>query len=296
MRADLLWKELLEHFLYAALEVFHPALHKVLDRGRKPVFLNKELRVPGTVKGMKIVDLLVNVPLKGGMSASLLLHAELQGATRGEPFPVRMYKYGCLITLRFGRPFTALAIRTTPKGTSEEVAYETECFGTRTTFSYITAYIDQMNEERLLEMTANPVALAVLAAARILKAGRSEVKRFEYGKEYLRIMKTRGYTLEERARVALFIEGITDLRTEKLIKEFDRDLSDAFDEEGKTMTTMTPIVKRVLRKKALEWAKAEGMYFKSLETARLMLDRDMKIDVIADLTGLSVEEVNSLRE
>ena len=120
IRADLIWKELLEHFLYSALEVFHPALYEALDQGRKPVFLNKELRIPGTGKGMKIVDLLVNVPLKIGDIASLLLHTELQGAIRGEPFPVRMYKYGCLITLRLGRPFTALAIRTSPRGAHDE--------------------------------------------------------------------------------------------------------------------------------------------------------------------------------
>ena len=307
IRADLLWKELLEHFLFAALEVFHPTLYDVLDQGRDPVFLNKELRIPGTGKGMKVVDLLVNVPLKIGDSASLLLHTELQGAIKDEPFHVRMYKYGCLITLRLGRPFTALAIRTTPKSASEEVSYETECFGTRTTFSYTTAFIDHMDEKRLLGMETNPVALVTAAAARILKAGRSEAKRFEYGREYLRMMKTSGYTLEERARIALFIEGMTNLRTERLIKELERDVSDVF-EEGKSMQTMTPIVKRVLRKQAREWVKAEGraegkaegkaegMHFKSLETARLMLADGMFPDLISKFTGLSVEEVDALRE
>ena len=109
IRADLLWKELLEYFLYAALEVFHPTLYEALDQDRNPVWMNKELRVPGTGKGMKVLDMLVKVPLKTGDLASLLLHTELQGAIRGEPFHVRMYKYGCLITLRLGRPFTALA-------------------------------------------------------------------------------------------------------------------------------------------------------------------------------------------
>ena len=297
IRSDLLWKELIEYFLYAALEVFHPALYEALDRDRDPVFLNKELRIPGTGKGMKVVDLLVNVPLKTGSSASLLLHTELQGAIRGEPFHVRMYKYGCLITLRLGRPFTALAIRVTPRGASEEVGYETECFGTRTVFSYVTAFLDQMDEKRLLAMEANPVALATLAAARMLKAGGSEVKRLEYGREYLRMMKMRGYTLEDRARVALFIEGMTNLSTEKLIKQFEGDVSEVF-EEGKSMRTMTPIVKRVLIRHATEWVraegKAEGKVEGKVETARLMLARNMKADVISDLTGLSVEEVLEL--
>jgi len=103
---------------------------------------------------------------------------------------------------------------------------------------------------------------------------------------------------------------MTGLKSAKLVKEFERDLSDVF-EEGKSMQTMAPIVKRVLRKKASEWliaagktegkaegmaeGRAEGMVEGKRETARLMLARDMEIDVIADLTGLSVEEINALR-
>jgi hypothetical protein len=88
VRFDLLWKELLESFFYAALEVFYPALYQVSDHNREPVFLNKELRIPGVRKGQKVVDLLADIPT--GERVGMLLHVELQGAIHGEPFHVRM--------------------------------------------------------------------------------------------------------------------------------------------------------------------------------------------------------------
>ena len=66
-----MWKELLEGFLYQSLEIFHPELYKAADTARNPVFLNKELRIPGTRKGQRILDLLVDVPLLNGSTACL---------------------------------------------------------------------------------------------------------------------------------------------------------------------------------------------------------------------------------
>ena len=85
--ADLLWKELLESFLYHALFIFYPQLYAVVDLEKPPIFLNKELRVPGLHKANKesrILDLLADLPLKTGEMVRLLLHVEVQGAgTRG---------------------------------------------------------------------------------------------------------------------------------------------------------------------------------------------------------------------
>ncbi|MDR1875977.1 MAG: hypothetical protein LBQ90_13300, partial [Synergistaceae bacterium] len=75
-RPDLLWKELLESFLYSALEIFYPMLYAAIDLRRRPVLLNKELRVPGAHRGQRIVDLLVDIPLKSGNMTCVLLHVE----------------------------------------------------------------------------------------------------------------------------------------------------------------------------------------------------------------------------
>ena len=83
IRADLLWKELLESFLYFALSIFYPQLYAAVDLSKPPSFLSKELRVPGLHKANKeqrILDLLSDLPLKEGNIVRLLLHVEVEGA------------------------------------------------------------------------------------------------------------------------------------------------------------------------------------------------------------------------
>ncbi|MDR1875955.1 MAG: hypothetical protein LBQ90_13190, partial [Synergistaceae bacterium] len=276
--------------------------------------LNKELRVPGAHRGQRIVDLLVDIPLKSGNMTCVLLHVELQGAIRNrQPFHVRMYKYACLIMLRLGRPFTALAIRTTPRGRTEEVHYESRCFASRTVYEYPTVFIDQLDEAQLMEMENNPVSVAVIAVKRMIKARSSEAGRFRQGREMLRLLKTRGYSLEVCHSLGQFIEGITRLSVEKLVEEFEKEMEGLL-EEVKSMPVTAPIMEKVLKKKSYERGRAEGeargraegeargraegeargARLKALETARLMLGRNMDIDAIADLTGLSEDEVREL--
>ena len=196
VRADLLWKELLESFLYFALEIFYPQLYTVVDLSKPSSFLNKELRVPGLHKANKehrILDLLSDLPLKSGDSVRLLLHVEIEGA-RGarvkmkEPFHVRMHNYACAITLTQKRPFASLAIRTTPQGQSEKLFYEMDCFGTRHFFEYPTVFIAQLDEEALLELKKNPVALAALCAKRMLKAWKNESKRYDSTSAWIKMV------------------------------------------------------------------------------------------------------------
>ncbi|GHV40187.1 hypothetical protein FACS1894187_20880 [Synergistales bacterium] len=306
IRIDLLWKELLESFLYSALEIFYPELYKLTDTTKEPVFLNKELRIPGSRRGQKIVDLLVDIHLKTGEIKCLLLHIEVQGTIRGEPFNVRMYKYSCLISLRLPRPFVALAIRTTPKGATEETCYETKFLDSETVYKYHTVFIDKLNEEYLLKMKHNPLAISTLAAVKIAKAGKSEAKRFEQAKEMIRLLKMYGFPLDVRMKVGFFIEGVLNLSLENLLKDFDEEFDVLCEERNEDMY-IPPIAKRVLTRKAREWVrdegkiegklegKIEGAYEKALDVARSMLADAMSADLVSKFTGLSVEELNRLR-
>jgi hypothetical protein len=257
VRLDLLWKELLESFFYAALEIFYPSLYEAVDREKNPVFLNKELRIPGARRGQRILDLLVDVPLKTGSMTCVLLHVEQQGEIRDEPFHVRMFKYACLIVLRLGRPFTALAIRTTPMEKSEELRYEFQCFESWMAYGYRTVFLDKLDEEQLLAMTHNPLSVAVVAAMRLRKAGKNEEKRFEYGREMLRLLKSRGYSLDVRHQVVQFIAGLVNLSAKELLEEFEKEMDNVL-EEMESMTVKVPAMEKYLKKKSYEWGKKDG--------------------------------------
>jgi len=331
IRADLLWKELLESFLYFALEIFYPQLYAVVDHSKPPSFLNKELRVPGLHKSNKeqrILDLLCDLPLTEGNIVRLLLHVEIEGEQGArkkvkEPFHQRMHNYACAITLTQKRPFASLAIRTTPQGQTEELFYEMNCFGTHLLFKYPTVFIDKMDEEYLLTKKANPFTLAVLCAKRMAKAGKNENKRYEYAKELLKQMRSAGFSEDTSIRLVQFIEGMVNLNTRKFVKELEKEIDNLLGKEAASMFEVrTPILKKVLERKACEWAraegiaegkaegiaegkaegiaegkaegKAEGIAEWKIETIRRMFARKMKLDVIAAATGYSVEEVESL--
>jgi hypothetical protein len=306
VRADLLWKELLESFLYPALEIFYPELYAAADLDKPPVPLNKELRVPGLHKANKeekILDLLMDVPLKTGELLRILLFVEVQGGGSKAPFHIRMHDYACVITLTQKRPFAALAIRTTPKGKEEQLTYEMNCFGTRNTFTYPTVFVNEMDEEALLAKKDNPVALATVCVIRMLKAKKDERKRYQYAKELLKLMKGAGYSVETSIRLMQFIEGMTGLSTAKLKSALGNDLEQEITEmlgEAKNMTTVqTPILRKVLKKVAQDIFKAEGRTEgeteRKIKDARRMLSRGIGIDVIADVTELSEEKIRSLQ-
>ena len=298
VRADLLWKELLESFLYPALEIFYPELYAAVDLNKPPIPLNKELRVPGLHKANKeekILDLLMDVPLKTGDLLRILLHVEVQGARTKEPFHIRMHNYACAITLTQKRPFTALAIRTTPQTKTEQLTYEMDCFGTRHTFTYPTVFVDTMGEQGLLEKKGNPVALATVCVIRMLKAKRDERKRYQYAQELLKLMKSAGYSIETTIGLMQFIEGMTGLSTAKLKSALKNELEQGIMEmlgEVKDMTTVqTPLLRKALRNVAKEIFRTEGR----VDTARKMLSRGMEINVIADVTDLPEETIRNLQ-
>jgi predicted transposase/invertase (TIGR01784 family) len=153
------------------------------------------------------------------------------------------------------------------------------------------------------------LSVAIVAAARMIKAGNSETGRFEQGRAMLRLLKTQGYPLDVCHRVGQFIEGVVNLSAEKLLEEFAREV-DILVKEMKSMPVTAPIMEKIVNKNSYELGKAdgkaegiaegkaegkaEGIHYRALKTARLMLERNMEIDVIADLSGLSEDEVRGL--
>jgi hypothetical protein len=236
----------------------------------------------------------MDVPLKTGELLRTLLHVEGQSVGIKEPIHIRMHNYVCAISLVQKRPFAALAIRTTPRGKTEQLGYEMDCFGTRHAFTYPTVFIDQMDEQELLAKKENPVALATVCVMRMLKAKSDERKRYHCAKELLKLMKSAGYSVETGIGLMQFIEGMAGLNTAKmkgaLKKDLEQEIMEMLGEGDNLMTLQTPILRKILRKKVQEIFKIEG----KLEDARRMLSRGMGIDVIVDVTELPEETIRNL--
>ena len=188
----------------------------------------------------------------------------------------------------------------------EALFYEMDCFGTRMLFEYPTVFIDQLDDETLLGLKENPVALATLCAKRMYKARKSESKRYEYAEELLKLMRSAGYTKDTYIRLSQFIEGLSNLSASKWVKKLEAEIGNVLEEEVNPVDVVrTPILRKVLRRKLKECfraegraegkaeGRAEGKAEGEMEIARRMFDRGMELAVIAELTGVSTEELNA---
>ena len=251
------------------------------------------------------VDFLVEVPLKNGMSEWILLHIELQ-ARGGDNLPFRMYYYKSLIFAMYKRESVALAIVTDKRPKAEAGFYRSSLYNTTTTYEYNRLVVSELDEEELLA-TDNPFDLALCAAQRALKSRRDERRKHDYLQELLGLLGDRGWSHEDKRRLLLFMEKIINLRDRELILDIVK-YQEKLNEEGKIV--YIPLVERVYRDKwieeglaqgiaqgieqGMEQGKLQGEHSKAVATARKMLARHMTVDVIADLTGLSEDEVRGL--
>ena len=138
----------------------------------------------------------------------------------------------------------------------------------------------------------NPVALAALCAKRMFKAGKNESKRHEYAKELLKLMRPAGYTEDICIRLVQFIEGMSNLSTGKWVKELEGEIDSLLMEVESVEAEIvrTPILRKVLRRRTYNRVKAEG----KMEMARRMFACGMELNVIADVTDFSIEELKAI--
>jgi DNA-binding CsgD family transcriptional regulator len=172
---DQLWKSLLEDVFDDLLRFVFPEADKVFDMQRGFEYLDKELNelTPKPDKGpdTRFVDKLVKVCRRDGKKEFILIHIEVQGATKKrEQFPERMFQYYYRIFDRQKVPITAIAIFTGPDGHKIPDRYEYHFLGTTHIYKYNTLNILGPKEQEL-EESNNPFAIVLLAARKALLAG-----------------------------------------------------------------------------------------------------------------------------
>ena len=173
---DQLWKSLLEDVFDDLLRFVFPEADKVFDMQKGFEYLDKELNelTPKPDKGpdTRFVDKLVKVHRRDGKKEFVLIHIEVQGATKKhEQFPERMFRYYYRIFDRHKVPITAIAIFTGPDGHKIPNRYEYHFLGTNHIYQYNTLNISDPTEEEL-EKSNNPFAIVLLAARKALLSGK----------------------------------------------------------------------------------------------------------------------------
>jgi hypothetical protein len=159
------WKEALDHYFEAFLELLFPDVHAQIDWLRGYESLDKEFQqvVREAEVGRRYVDKLVKVWTKDGAECWVLIHVEVQTAREAE-FPKRLFVYNYRVFDRYNRPVASLAVLADDDPTWRPDEFRQSLFGCETGIRFRPVkLLDFAAHEAMLEASTNPFAKVVLA-------------------------------------------------------------------------------------------------------------------------------------
>ena len=140
-----------------------------------------------------------------------------------------------------------------------------------------------------MKASNNPFDLAHLAGLRAWKSRGSEARKLDYLKEMLGLLEDRGWSHADKAQLLVFMEGVVHLTEDASSREYE-EWENALEEAREAGHMYVSIMER----KGIEKGRIEGIQLGRTETARNLLQMGLESAKIAQATGLSLEEVESL--
>jgi predicted transposase YdaD len=315
---DGFWKDLITRFFNCFLQRALPELSKKVDKTGNLRFLDKEFRDilntadPEIHTSPYFADFVLEVPLKDGGTEWILLHIEIQGHGGGN-LAVRMYTYKSLIFVHYQREPVALAIITDKRPADELTYYSHNLYGTESFYKYNSLVLSELDDRELLA-SDNPIDLVFYAAKFALKT-KKELQKFNFLRKIVRLLNDRGWDLEDKRDLLLFIERIINMRNQDLITRY-REFVEEENKEGKAMyiplllrDSAAEIEQRGIEKgraagiaegiekglaEGIEKGLAEGIEKGKLEVARNLLAGGISAKVVAKSAHLSLKQVRKL--
>jgi hypothetical protein len=252
------WKESIELFPSQVLELFAPEMHREIDWSKPVEFRDKELsRVApkGKAQGLRVVDKLLRVQLRGGAAAWVLIHIEVQSQRR-EDFSRRMFHYFVRLRLRHeDMPVVSLAILGDASDDWRPNTYTEEQWGCALNFRYpIVKLSDFASRTAELEAMRNPVAAVVLAHLAVMETRTDTGKRLAAKLALVRNLYRMGYDANTVLALLRLIDWLV-----RLPDDLDDQWWDAVEQAASEddMTYVSSFERRWLSRGRAE-GKAEG--------------------------------------
>jgi predicted transposase/invertase (TIGR01784 family) len=286
---DTPWKKILRSYFPQAIQFFFPELARRIDWRRPPQFLDKEFAAiaPNADQGNRYVDQLVRVWLLDGRQEWLLIHLEVQ-ARKEKGFPLRMLTYAIRIFDRYGVLATSLAILCDTNPTWRPTGCEVAAPLTQLDFNFgMVKLLDYKSDEADLDRSDNPFAWIVLAHLKTQATQRPPNSRKAWKFALMRRLYERGMAARDIRNLYEFIDW-TMMLPEGLETEFWQELKTL--EEAQKVAYVTN-AERIGRKIGLE----EGEVRNAKKVARKLLQKGMAIAEVAEVTELSIEQLQALQ-
>ncbi|MDR1514148.1 MAG: hypothetical protein LBS45_00500 [Synergistaceae bacterium] len=287
------------------LNLFLPALWEAADKNAPVEFLDKELqKVTFDLEGgANRLDMLAKITLTGGGEEYVLCHQEYQGEG-GDDLPTRMYRYKEAIHLLHSKEPVGIAVILGGRPKKESDFYYANTFGVEVWYKYKNFAVLKTDDEVLLA-DDNRIGLVLYAAKCAYISGKNEWEKFRYLREISSLWAKKGWSTHDKRVILEAVEYLINLTDENYatqmvvylenlqMSEEDREMHKSifervYSERGRQEGRLEG------RREGRREGQREGRQEGKLEMAKKLLARGISPDIIADSSGLSQNDIQSL--
>ncbi|MFA4868970.1 MAG: hypothetical protein WC623_12260 [Pedobacter sp.] len=277
------------------LRFVYPDADEVIDFDKEIEFMDKELFaiIPDRERknDKRAADLLAKLHLKDGTEKWVLLNVEIE-AGRESDFAFRLHQYNYRARESHGVPVATIAVFIGDQNQSRPTEYRDELLGTVLSFKYLSYHVFDHSAESLMAKR-NPFALIALACQKALLE--KKIPDEELGEERLKIARlllSQNYEPDRIISFMIFLKNFIFINNKDINNNFDQQINTLTG--GKIDMSILEIVKMQERRDGRIEGKMEGRHEEAVEIATKLKAKKMVFDEIAELTGLSVKEVEAL--
>lgn len=293
---DQLFKQLIHTFFEEFLEAFFPEIYEQIDFG-STTQLSEEFFTDLINGNVRRLDILVQAKIKATDSL-IVAHIEPQSTVQTY-FNERMFQYFSLLYHKFRKPIVPIAVYSYEDGWDENefnIHFNNKAI---LQFNYFALHLKKQKWREYINKD-NPAVAALLS-----KMGYSEKERVQVKIEFLRMLVRLQLDPAKERLVYGFFESylkLTDEEEEQLMEEARRyedadeilEIPISYEERGKKKGLEEG------KKVGLEQGKKEGMEEGlergKKEVALELLKKGLDIELIMEVTNLSLDELKKLQK
>jgi hypothetical protein len=279
------WKAFIELYFHDFLSFFFPHIEADIDWNKPIRFLDKELQkvVRDAEIPKRYADKLVEVHRLSGEKAIVICHIEVQNEGEAD-FGARMYSYNYRLRDRYNCPVVSLAILTDDSKTWRPSGYQDELWGCSTEFRFpAVKLLDYAADWAALSASRNPFAVVTMAQLKTKETHNQPEARKTWRYQLTTMLYDQGYGEQAILEIHSFLDWLMRL-PEDMERQFQTELK-AF-EEARAMKYVTTIERM---------AKEEERVATQTTIALNLLKQGLETELIAEATGLKIEQVQALQ-
>ncbi|MGY4690994.1 Rpn family recombination-promoting nuclease/putative transposase [Salibacterium sp. K-3] len=303
---DRLFKEVLTTYFEEFIQLFFPEVHEAVDFSNIQ-FLAEEVFSDVTQGEKYKVDLLVKTRRKEEETV-IIIHTESQSYPQPD-FNERMFIYYGRLYEKYRCNILPIALFTYDQRREEPDLFSIQFpFHDVLRFQFLTVQLKQQNWRHFIR-SDNPLAAAFLS-----KMGYNEKEKIQVKKEFLRMMvrmnidPARSNLLTGFFETYLTLTSWEEKKLQEEVKRMDgregekvREFVVSYEKKGIEKGIKQGMEKGIEKgikqgmEKGMEKGEKMGERRTKMEIAAAMLKKDMDVDTIVDITGLSAGEILRLK-